>query len=98
MTWTIQSTDLRRRVREVLARVRVQREPVVVRSYGTPQAVIIPYEDFEEYEEWRSSRRKRAAWLAELGRIAEEVSVRAALSSDDAATLTREAIRDTRQK
>jgi PHD/YefM family antitoxin component YafN of YafNO toxin-antitoxin module len=29
MTWTIQTTDLRRRVREVLDRVRVQREPVV---------------------------------------------------------------------
>ncbi len=51
MTETIQSTDLRRRVREVLDQVRLNREPIIVQSYDTPQAVLIPYEDFEEY--WR---------------------------------------------
>jgi prevent-host-death family protein len=65
MTETIQSSDLRRRVREILDRVRVRGEAVIVRSYGTPQAVIIPYEEFEAYREWQSRRRQRAAWLAE---------------------------------
>jgi len=45
MTWTVQATDLRRRVRAVLDRVRVEREPVVIRSYDMPQAVIILYTD-----------------------------------------------------
>jgi prevent-host-death family protein len=98
MTWTIQSTDLRRRVREVLDRVRIQREPVIVRSYDTPQAVIIPYDDFQEYEEWRASRQKRAAWLAELRAIAEEVSAGADLSEEDAAALVGEAVRETRDR
>ena len=98
MTWTIQSTDLRRRVREVLDRVRVQREPVVIRSYDTPQAVLIPYDDFEEYQQWRIHRRERAAWLAELRGIAKKVSARAALSEEDAAVLVTEAIRDARDE
>ena len=98
MTWTIQSTDLRRRVREVLDRVRLRREPVVIRSYGTPQAVIIPYEDFEVFKQWQTDRRQRAAWLAELERIAEEVSTRAALSESEADALVDEAAQATRGK
>ena len=93
MTETIHSTDLRRRVREVLDRVRLKREPVVVQSYGTPQAVIIPYEDYAAYREWQTSRAQRQAWLAELRAIAEEVSHRAALSEDSAAVLIEEASR-----
>ena len=96
MIETIQSSDLRRRVREVLDRVRVRRVAVIVRSYGTPQAVIIPYEEFEEYREWQSSRQQRAAWLAELRKIAEEVSARAALSEGEAAEVIQEAVRETR--
>jgi len=98
MTWTIQSTDLRRRVREVLDRVRMQREPVVIRSYGTPQAVIIPYDDFENYQEWQTRHQQRTAWLAELQQIAAEVSACAALAEDDAAALVTEAIWETRKR
>ena len=93
MTETIQSTDLRRRVREVLDRVRVKREPVIVQSYDTPQAVIIPYEDYATYREWQAGRAQRQAWLAELRAIAEEVSSRAALGEDAAADLIDEARR-----
>ncbi len=93
MVETIQSTDLRRRVREVLDRVRLQREPVIVKSYDTPQAVLIPYEDFETYRAWRAERVERQAWLAELRAIAEEVSARAALTEDEAAALGEEARR-----
>ena len=93
MVETIQSTDLRRRVRDVLDRVRVKREPVVVQNYGTPQAVIIPYEDFEAYREWQSNRMQHKAWLAELRAIAEEVSARATLTEEEATALIEEARR-----
>lgn len=95
MAVTIQSTDLRRQVREVLDRVRRKREPVIVRTYDTPQAVLIPYEDFEAYQAWQVRRRERRAWLAELRAIAEEVSGQAALSVDEAAVLIDEAVRET---
>ena len=91
MVETIQSTDLRRRVREVLDRVRLKREPLIVRSYDTPQAVLIPYEDFEDYREWRMGRAERQAWLAELRAIAEAVSARAALTNGEATALIDEA-------
>jgi prevent-host-death family protein len=92
---TIQSTDLRRRVREVLNRVRREQEPIIVRTYDTPQAVLIPYEEFEAYQSWQARRRKRRAWLAELRAIAEEVSGRAALSDDETTALIDEAVRET---
>lgn len=91
MVETIQSTDLRRRVREVLDRVRLKGEPVIVQNYDTPQAVLIPYEDFETYREWQAGREQRQAWLAELRAIAEEVSARATLTEDEAAALIDEA-------
>ena len=95
MTATIQSTDLRRQVREVLDRVRREQKPLVVRTYDTPQAVLIPYEDFEAYQAWQDRRQKRGAWLAELRAIAEQVSARAVLSDDEAAELINEAVRET---
>ncbi len=95
-TTTVQSTDLRRRVREVLDRVRIEQEPIVVQTYDTPQAVLIPYDDFEAYRAWRERRGQRAAWLAELRDIAEQVSERAALSDTQAGDMIDEALRETR--
>ena len=63
MTWTVQTTDLRRRVREILN---------------------------------RATSEKRATWLAELRRIAEEVNARATLSEGEATALIDEAIQATR--
>lgn len=96
MAATVRSTDLRRRVREVLERVRREREPVVVCTYDTPQAVLIPYEEFEAYQAWQARRQERSAWLAELRAIAAEVSARAALSDTEAAALIDAAMRETR--
>lgn len=91
MTESIQTTELRRRVREVLDRVRVQRQSVIVYTYGTPQAVIIPYDEYESYQAWQAHQRQRRAWLAELRAIAQEVSARAALSDDEVELLIDEA-------
>lgn len=96
MAVTIQSTDLRRRVKDVLDRVRREQEPVIVRTYDTPQAVLIPYEDFQAYQAWQTHQQKRTVWLTELRAIAEEVSSRAALSEDEAGELIDEALWETR--
>lgn len=79
----IQSTDLRRRVRDVLDRVRNKHEPVIVQSYNTPQAVIIPYDDFEAYNEWQSSRAALQARLAELHASTEDAGASATDFEDD---------------
>lgn len=96
MTETIQATDLRRRVREVLDRVRIDRESVVVYTYGTPQAVLIPYDEFGTYQAWRERQEQRVTWLAELREIAEQVSARAALSEREANTLIDDARQEAR--
>jgi prevent-host-death family protein len=91
MAETIQTTDLRRRVREVLDRVRIEGEPVIVQTYDTPQAVLIPYEEYAAYRAWRDGRAERRAWLAELRAIANEVSARAPLSEIEVEALVDEA-------
>ena len=91
MSEAIQTTDLRRRVRQVLDRVRVERQSIVVYTYDTPQAVIIPYDEYETYCAWRDQQRQRRAWLAELRAIAQEVSDRAALSDEEVEALIDEA-------
>ena len=91
MSLTIQTTDLRRRVRDVLERVRSQRETFIVKSYNTPQAVILPYEEYEACQNWQAAQQKRTAWMGELRRIAEQVSEYAALSDQDAGKLIDEA-------
>ena len=93
MADSIQTTDLRRRVREVLDRVRMRGESVVVYTYDTPQAVLIPYDEFEAYQQWREGQAQREAWLRELRAIAERVSARAALSEEEADALIDEARR-----
>ena len=98
MLRAIQSTDLRRRSREILERVRLKKEAVVIQNYTTPQAVIIPYEDYDEFLAWRASKEKRAAWLTELQHIADTVTARASLSEEKAEYLVDEAMQSTRGK
>jgi len=93
MIKTIQSSDLRRRVREVLDRVQKKQEPVIVCKYDTPQAVLIPFEDYEAYQAWLERRQKRTVWLDELRAIADEISERACLTDTEAAALIAEAER-----
>jgi prevent-host-death family protein len=95
MTESVQSTDLRRRVREVLDRVQKEQKPIVVRTYGDPQAVLIPYEEYDSYQAWQTQRQKRAAWMDELQAIADQVSARANLSTKGAEALIEEAKKET---
>ena len=54
-----QTNDQSLLAREVLDRVRVQRQSVVVYTYDTPQAVIIPYDDYQAYQAWRDRQQQR---------------------------------------
>ena len=58
---------------------------------NTPQAVIIPYEEYASCQAWQARQRQRQAWLTELRVIAQEVSARASLSDDEATALIDEA-------
>ncbi len=91
MSLTIQTTDLRRRVRDVLERVKVKGETFIIKCYNMPQAVILPYEEYEAYQNWQAAQQKRTAWMGELRRIAEQVSEVAALSDQEAQKLIDEA-------
>ena len=81
---------------DIVSLVCLKQEAGIVRSYDMSQAIIIPFEGFEDTMERRKISEKRAIWLEELQRIAREVSARAALAEDEAAALIDEAIEMTR--
>jgi hypothetical protein len=56
---TIQSTDLWRQPREMLDRAGPEQEPVIVHTYHTPQAVIIPHDQDAVYQDWQKHRWQR---------------------------------------
>lgn len=91
MVETIQSTRLRRKVREVLDKVRLEGKPLVVQTYDTPQAVLVPYKDYQAFQEWQKRQKKKEIWLQELQQIAEDVSQRAGFSDQEAEDLIAEA-------
>ena len=91
MLETIQSTNLRRKVREVLDKVRLEGKPLIVQTYDTPQAVLIPYKDYQAFQKWQELQKKKEVWLQELRKIAENVSERARLSDQEAEELIAEA-------
>lgn len=96
MTRVVRSTDLRRKAREILDWVRTRGEEVVIQTYGSPQAVIISYEEYQNYKQLRAAAEQRRAAVERLSRIAEEVSRRTArLSATGIGALVDEAIDET---
>jgi prevent-host-death family protein len=51
--------QLRRQLSEILARVRYGGEPVIVERHGTPQVVVIPYEQYEQVSEFLKKKPAR---------------------------------------
>ena len=53
----------------MLDQVHEGNESFIVRTYGTPQAALIPYKEFEAFRAWRARQREREAWVVELRAI-----------------------------
>jgi PHD/YefM family antitoxin component YafN of YafNO toxin-antitoxin module len=87
--------EFSQRSEEIINRLRERPEGTVLKSKGKPQAVVLPYPEYQEYLAWHASQEKRQAWLKELQRIADEVSARAGLSEEEAAELAERSYRET---
>lgn len=56
MTRTIKATDLHTRTRDVIEWARVQGQTVLVEYYGRPAVVIVGYDEYEDFLEYKRNQ------------------------------------------
>lgn len=59
MPKVISSTELQRQTRETIDYARMERDPVIIETYGRPMAVILSFDEYQEYQNYLDKRRER---------------------------------------
>ena len=92
---TITATELQRHARDVVDRVRMNREPIVVENRGKPMVAVLPYDDYEGYQRYRAQREER---FRRLFAAADANAARNGLTDEEAMALADEALREYREE
>jgi prevent-host-death family protein len=84
MSRTVSSSKAKAKFGEIVKWTIENRDPVIVKLYGEPTVVIMPYSEYEEVEKLRKREKRRKAWEA-LEKLRKEVQERMpALSAEEA--------------
>ncbi|CUS04356.2 conserved protein of unknown function [Candidatus Promineifilum breve] len=90
MPKVITSTELQKQTREAIDYARVERDAVIVETYGRPMAVILSYDEYNAYMEYKAGQEQRAARFALLREAAAENAAYNELSEEEAMQLVEE--------
>lgn len=91
MPKVITSTELQKQTREAIDYARIERDPVIIETYGRPMAVILSFEEYESYVEYKASRERRAAQFTILRETADKNAAYNQLTEEEAIQLVEEA-------
>jgi prevent-host-death family protein len=69
MSKTITATELRQNIHQVLTWTRIEGETVVIQSHGRPLAAILPYGEYEMYEQFKQNRAARFAQVRQTAAL-----------------------------
>lgn len=94
MPKVITSTELQKQTREAIDYARVERDAVIVETYGRPMAVILSYDEYQAYMSYKTSQEERAARFALLREAADENAAYNRLSEEEGTRLAEEARRE----
>lgn len=79
MSKTITSTELQKKTREMIDWARIEKEAIVIETYGKPMAALVSYEEYQNYLQYKQARavrfrslREAAAANAEYNTLTEE--------------------------
>ena len=75
MTLNVSTSEAKAKLSSFLQQVVGNREEVIIENRGTPQAVLISYDVYEQYCQWRDQDRRQRA-LAELQALADSIQSR----------------------
>ncbi|HEY1409830.1 MAG TPA: type II toxin-antitoxin system Phd/YefM family antitoxin [Promineifilum sp.] len=90
MPKTITSTELQKQTRETIDYARIERDAVIVETYGRPMAVILSYDEYQAYMNYRAAQDQRAAQFSSLREAAAENAVYNQLSEEEGMQLVEE--------
>ncbi len=91
MPKVITSTELQKQTREAIDYARVERDAVIVETYGRPMAVILSYDEYLAYMTYKAGQEQRLARFALLREAAEQNAAYNQLSEEEAIQLVEEA-------
>lgn len=90
MPKVITSTELQKQTREAIDYARVERDAVIVETYGRPMVVILSYDEYKAYMEYKAGLEQRAVRFALLREAAAENEAYNELSEEEAMQLVEE--------
>ncbi len=91
MPKVITSTELQKQTREAIDYARMERDAVIVETYGRPMAVILAYEEYLAYIAYKAGQEERAARFALLRDAAGQNAAYNQLSEEEGLRLAEEA-------
>ena len=94
MPKVITSTELQKQTREAIDYARVERDVVIVETYGRPMAVILSYDEYLAYMSYKAKQEQRSARFSLLRDAVEQNAAYNQLSEEEAIQL----IEETRQE
>lgn len=91
MPKVITSTELQKQTRETIDYARVERDAVIVETYGRPMAVILSYDEYQAYMSYKAKQDQRSVRFALLRDAAAQNAAYNQLSEEEALQLVEEA-------
>lgn len=91
MPKVITSTELQKQTREAIDYARMERDAVIVETYGRPMAVILSYEEYLAYMNYKAGQEERAARFTLLRDAAGQNAAYNQLSEEEGMRLAEEA-------
>lgn len=91
MPKVITSTELQKQTREAIDYARVERDAVIVETYGRPMAVLLSFDEYRTYLEYKAGQEQRTARFALLREAAAENAAYNGLSEEEGIQLAEEA-------
>lgn len=90
MPKVITSTELQKQTREAIDYARVERDAVIVETYGRPMAVILSYDEYQAFMAYKEGQAQRAAQFAALREEAAENAEYTELTEEEGIALVEE--------
>ena len=75
MTLNVSTSEAKAKLSSFVQQVVGNREEVIIENRGAPQAVLISYDAYEQYSQWRDQNRRQRA-LEELQKLADSIQSR----------------------
>lgn len=90
MPKVISSTELQKQTREAIDYARVERDAVIIETYGRPMAVILSYDEYKAYMDYKAAQEERSVRFARLREAAGQNAAYNQLSEEEGVRLAEE--------